>query len=266
MLGPGTWQTRVDVGGLLEAEAELPRELAADLSARLRGVGLGGERLTTEITPALPRSSVRAARAVEARRYRASSPGFTRAGARLDAEARRSLTPEALALVLGQRARLRASRVIDATCGAGGNAIGFARAGCVVTAIELDPRRLARARHNAALYRAADRIRFVCGDARELVPRLNADLLFVDAPWGTDYDKQCVQLADLPLLSNLLEQRARFGCLWAKVPPSFDPRELPNARTEAIFGVGEGDARRVKFLLLELVSSARGTDATTRSR
>ncbi|MFI5308607.1 MAG: methyltransferase domain-containing protein, partial [Polyangiales bacterium] len=145
------------------AQADLDRPEAADLQARLRGVGLGGARLSIEISPPLPRSAVRAAAVTEARRHRTGSVGFSRKGARLDAEARRSLTPEALALALGRRARR--ARVLDACCGAGGNAIGFARAGCAVVAVEQDEARLAMAEHNARLYGVASQIRFVAGDA-----------------------------------------------------------------------------------------------------
>jgi SAM-dependent methyltransferase len=239
------------------AQADLPREAAADLAARLRGVGLGGESLAVEIDPVLPRGVVRDARLVEARRLRAGSAGFTRAGTHLDAEARRSLTPEALALALGRRAR--GAHVLDAACGAGGNAIGFARAGCRVTAVELDAARLAMARANARAYGVADRIRFIVGDALDLVPTLAAELLFVDPPWGERYDKRRVVLADLPLLAQLLARRTHGERIWAKVPPSFDPRSIPGARARAVFGVGEGDARRVKFLLLELSRPGGGT-------
>ena len=44
--------------------------------------------------------------------------------------------------------------VVDACCGSGGNALGFARAGSPVTAIELAPERLAEAQHNARVYAA----------------------------------------------------------------------------------------------------------------
>lgn len=251
LLGPGPWQIGALPGeGRLCALAELPRDAAADVGARLRGVGLGGCKLIVEIDPALPRSAVRSARLLEARRLRAGSPGFTRPGTSLDAMARRSLTPEALALALGRRARR--AHVLDAGCGGGGNAIGFARAGCTVTAVEIDPARLEMARRNARVYRVADRIRFVAGDACVLAAELNADLLFVDPPWGERYDRQRVTLGDLPLLRALLAHRAHFARVWAKVPSSFDPASIAGARARAVFGVGAGDARRVKFLLLEL--------------
>jgi hypothetical protein len=249
LLGPGVWRRCAHDEPGLAVEAELERGAAADLTARLRGIGLGGSALAVDVQPPLPRAAVRKARSDEARRYRDGSPGFTRAGARLDPEAKRSLTPEALALQIGQRAQ--GAHVLDACCGAGGNAIGFARAGSRVTAIELDGARLALAQHNAQLYGVADRIRFVAGDARELLPTFAADLLFVDPPWGERYDKQRVALADLPLLADLVAQRTRYASTWLKVPPSFDPTAIDGARPSAWFGVAEGDARRVKFLLLE---------------
>ncbi len=255
LLGPGRWRLSALPGGdALAAQADLPAIAAADLGARLRGVGLAGHVLVIEVDPALPRSVVRTARLAEARRLRAGSTGFARSGTRLDAEARRSLTPEALALALGRRAR--GAHVLDAACGAGGNAIGFARAGCRVTALELDAGRLVMARANARVYGVADRIRFIAGDALDLVPGLPADLLFVDPPWGERYDKRRTVLADLPLLDQLLERGTRCKRVWAKVPPSFDPGSVAGARARAVFGVGEGDARRVKFLILELTPPA----------
>lgn len=249
LLGPGPWQVREDHAEPLVAEARLTREAAADLAARLRNVGIGGSLLQLEITPALHRRDLRKAYTEEARRYRNGSPGFTKRGTRLDHEGKLSLTPEPIALQLGERAgRLR---VIDAFAGAGGNAIGFARAGCPVTAIELDEERLAMARHNATLYGVADRIEFIAGDARTIVPGREADLLFLDPPWGERYSKERVTLDDLPPCAGILDAAASIARKWIKVPPSFDPATLPGYRPEAFFGVGSGDDRRVKFLLLE---------------
>jgi trimethylguanosine synthase len=250
LLGPLPLHVSADAEGWQRVELELPSADAADLQARLHNVGLAGRAIVVEVDPPLARSDVRRARTEEARRRRQRSPGFTRSGVQLDDEARWSLTPEALALALGERAA--GLSVIDAGCGAGGNAIGFARAGCTVTAIESDAQRLQMARHNAALYRVERRITFVHGDARELIPTREADLLFVDPPWGRSYDKKRLTRADLPLLEALLAERARFARLWAKVPPSFDPSEIAGARPEAWFGAGTGDAQRVKFVLLAL--------------
>jgi hypothetical protein len=64
LLGPGAWRPIAHDGSGLALEAELERADAADLEARLRGVGLGGAALCFEVQPPLPRTSVRRARRV----------------------------------------------------------------------------------------------------------------------------------------------------------------------------------------------------------
>jgi len=248
LLGPGSWNVTEQADGQLEASASLERGAAADLAARLRGVGIGGSLLSVEILPPLHRKDLRRASDDEARRYRERSVGFSRSAARFDDEGRRSLTPEALALRLGERAG--GLRVIDACAGVGGNAIGFARAGCAVVAIEINPARLAMAKQNAKIYGVEDRIEFICGDACLVVLERAADLLFIDPPWGERYDKSRVTLPDLPPCQQVLAAARHISQRWVKVPPSFDPSTLPGCRAEAFFGVAQGDERRVKFLLL----------------
>lgn len=236
------------------AEAVLSRAAAAELCARLRGLGLAGRPLSVRVSPPLTRTQVRAGRLADARARRATTPGFARAAARASGEGRYSLTPEVLALALA--AEVAGKRVVDACCGSGGNALAFARAGCEVVAIDVESERLAEAAHNAAVYGVARRIRFVHGDALALLPGLSGDLLFVDPPWGRDYDKRAMALADLPLLARLLTlpaaQRAGFSTWWLKLPGSFATAELPGAELRAVFGEAPGDYRRIKFILAAL--------------
>jgi hypothetical protein len=240
LLGDGDWSWDGTT-----AEARLPRETAADVAARLRGLGLDGSSLTLDVRPRLQRTVVRAGRTRVARAMRETSPGFTRPGVRLDEEGRRSLTPERLALALGQR--VAGKRVLDLCCGAGGNAIGFARAGCAVTAVELDGGRAAIARHNARRYDVD--VEVVQGDGLALAATHDADVLFVDPPWG-GWDHQRTSLEDLPLLAAALAHRDRFETVLAKVPPSFDTHTVDGARAEAWFGHAPGDVHRIKFVLL----------------
>lgn len=250
LLGSGEWSFEGQV-----AHATLTTRDAAALQARLRGLGIGGSPLEVEVHPALPRAAVRAARAGEARARWRTTPGFTRAGTRLDEEGRWSLTPESLALAMGRLAGGRS--VVDAGCGAGGNAIGFARAGSPVVAVERDPGRLEMARHNAGVYGVADRIRFVEGDVRAIVPTLSADVLFVDPPWGVDWTRRYTSLESVPLLAEVLALRGdRYAEVWAKVPPSFDVASVPGAAPRAFYGEAEGDRHRVKFLLLRVPGTA----------
>jgi hypothetical protein len=256
LLGPTDagqpWHVVALEAGACEARARLSSEAAADLGARLRGLGLDGRALLCSIDPPLRRPLVRRARTEDARRRRATTPGFERAGVRLDDEGRWSLTPEQLALRLARTAAR--TPIVDAGCGAGGNAIAFARAGSRVVAIEADAGRLALARHNAKIYQVDDRIHFIHGDALT-VAREHAErdaILFIDPPWGRDWERERCGLAQLPLLAALLPIASEFAALWAKVPPSFATAELPEATPEAWFGEAEGDRRRIKFVLLRL--------------
>lgn len=226
----------------------LSRPEAADVQARLRGLGFDGQAVHVQVQPLLSRSAVRAARTADARRRREVTPGFADQRARWDEEGRFSLTPDVLALWMGQAAQKR--RVVDACCGVGGNTIGFARAGCEVVAIERDPRRLALAKHNAAVYGVQDRVRFLLGDACTLLPALKTELVFLDPPWGGAFDRVRMELKDLPLLMPLLAAVQHVPEVWLKLPPSFDCRQLPWARPMAVFGRAAGDYRRVKFLWL----------------
>lgn len=251
LLGPGPWTWDADTG---TASARLPRSAAADVQARLRGQGLAGLPIEVDVRPRLSRPVVRQARLVDARRRRHTSPGFSRSEAWLDDEGRRSLTPEALANALATRAAAilgKDATVLDACCGAGGNAIAFARAGLRVVANEIDPERLRLARHNAQVYGVADRITFQQGDATQAVARIHADLLWIDPPWGEAWTRTGCGLMDLPLLAQVLDAAAdRFAHTWCKVPPSFDPATTPGFEASAWFGVAAGDAQRIKLVLL----------------
>ena len=177
-----------------------------------------------------------------------TSPGFTRRGARVDAEGKWSLTPERLANEIADKVPAGSS-VFDCCCGCGGNAIAFARR-CAVTAIDVSADRVALARRNAKIY-GVD-VRVDVGDA--LRDERTADVLFVDAPWGREWDKERTDLDSLPLLRDVLATApGRFKRVLAKVPPSFATAAVPGAAAEAFFGHESGDARRVKFVLLDLV-------------
>ena len=56
---------------------------------------------------------------------------------------------------------------------------------CVlVIAIDIDPVKIECARHNAEIYKVADRIQFIQGDFMKLAPTLKADVIFLSPPWG----------------------------------------------------------------------------------
>lgn len=245
LLGPGEWSQQEATWS-----ASLERSDAADVSARLRGVGLDGQPLEVDVRPSLKRSHIRAGRTRDARARRDRTPGFERAGTRLDDEGRMSLTPELIAMDMAQVVSGRS--VLDACCGSGGNAIAFARAGCRVQTCEPSQTRLTDARHNARQYGVEPEIDFILGPVQPVLPGdKHLDLLFVDAPWGEDWNRLRTTLTDLPVLNDVLHaDLSRFGAVWAKVPASFDTRECPGFQPQAWFGRRPGDFHRVKFVLL----------------
>ena len=64
--------------------------------------------------------------------------------------------------------RWAGQRVLEIGCGLGTDTINFARAGALVTAVDLSERSLELARQRAGLFGVADRIRFVAADAERL--------------------------------------------------------------------------------------------------
>ena len=103
-------------------------------------------------------------------------------GIKMDKEGWFSVTPERIAEHIAERCRC--DLLIDAFCGVGGNAIQFAFTCERVIAIDIDPLKIALARHNATVYGVADRIEFFVGDYMKLIPHLKADVVFLSPPWG----------------------------------------------------------------------------------
>lgn len=151
-------------------------------------------------------------------------------------EKQMQLDKEALYSLVIQPAALRTAaltpgdHVIDLFCGAGGSAIGFARSGKRVTAIELNPERLEMARHNAKLFGVQDHIEFINDDSVKLFPSLRADSVFLSPPWGgPEYTKrplftfECFQ-PDGNLLMNLALRSA--DTIVMQLPRNFDFNEF----------------------------------------
>ncbi|KAL8061022.1 hypothetical protein ABFX02_02G062000 [Erythranthe guttata] len=104
-------------------------------------------------------------------------------GVKLDEEGWFSVTPEVIAACQAGRCA-GAGVVIDAFAGVGGNAIQFAKVCHRVIAVEIDPKKVALAIHNAKIYGVEDCIDFIVGDFFQLAPFLKGDVVFLSPPWG----------------------------------------------------------------------------------
>jgi trimethylguanosine synthase len=112
-------------------------------------------------------------------------------GCLLDEQGWYSVTPELIADQIAERCR--SDTVLDPFCGVGGNAIAFAKTCSRVIALDIDPTRLALARHNAMVYGVENRIEFVLADyvtfaesylARDRKRGRKIDVIFLSPPWG----------------------------------------------------------------------------------
>ncbi|XP_043502074.1 trimethylguanosine synthase [Polistes fuscatus] len=103
-------------------------------------------------------------------------------GIKLDRESWFSVTPEKVAEHIAERCKC--DTIIDAFCGAGGNAIQFAFTCERVIAIDIDPTKIELARNNARIYGVEDRIEFIIANFFDIAPKLIADVVFLSPPWG----------------------------------------------------------------------------------
>lgn len=119
-----------------------------------------------------------------------------------------SVTPECIAKHVAQQVGKcyfnQEIHILDAFCGAGGNAIQFALLSerIKVTAIDINKDRLELCKHNAKIYGVYDQITFICGDFMEIGKSLcNFDVIFLSPPWGgIEYQNQKIfKLAYMPI-------------------------------------------------------------------
>ncbi|CAH9091417.1 unnamed protein product [Cuscuta europaea] len=109
-------------------------------------------------------------------------------GIQMDEEGWFSVTPESLAKHHAQRCA--GGTVVDLFTGVGGNAIQFAHKCRHVIAIDIDPKKIDYAQHNAVIYGVRDQIDFIRGDSLILAPTLKVDVVYMSPPWGgPDYAK-----------------------------------------------------------------------------
>lgn len=51
-------------------------------------------------------------------------------------------------------------------------------------AIDIDPKKIEMAKHNATVYGVADKIEFIVGDFLLVADTIKADNIFLSPPWG----------------------------------------------------------------------------------
>jgi trimethylguanosine synthase len=199
----------------------VPASHARFVARALDGIVIAGQPVRVVTTP--PVRVGRARRPFETHSERALRI-FGHEAARFDDEGLYSATPVSLAreVVRGLR-----GVVIDGTAGLGCLAIAAAEQPEVtrVLAVDLEPERLAMARHLAVLRGVASKIEFLVDDVVRIAASRAADALVLDPPWGgRDYERGAVSLGDLALDIRPLLTSFR-GALRVKLPRG--TRDLP---------------------------------------
>lgn len=174
-------------------------------------------------------------------------------GIKLDRESWFSVTPEKVAAYTAERCTC--DIVIDAFCGAGGNTIQFAKTCQKVIAIDIDPKKIEMAKHNAEIYGVADRIDFIVGDFFALADSLEADVVFLSPPWGgPEYlrsDVYDIESTLQPQPASILMQTAR------KITPNiaiYLPRNTNTQQLLMLAGPGNSVELEQGFLDRKLIA------------
>jgi predicted RNA methylase len=144
----------------------------------------------------------------------------------MDAEAWFEVTPENIAEHVANR--LRSKKVVHDCCsGVGGNSIQFALKGMRVTAVDLNPSRLAMLRSNASIYGVERNIATVNRDLVDYLynqPDLRdkGQVFFISPPWGGEAanTKSQIEVDGLPINLRLILPLAlrKFGSCVLHLP------------------------------------------------
>ncbi len=103
-------------------------------------------------------------------------------GIRVDEQALFSIEPEENAIYHAKR--LKDKIILDSFGCVGGSAIAFAQYCKKVYMIEIDKNRIEMAKNNAQVYDVEGKIKFIHGDYFEEAPKVKADVVYLDPPWG----------------------------------------------------------------------------------
>ncbi len=155
-------------------------------------------------------------------------------GIQVDAQALFSITPEQHAI--DHAKKLIDKTVLDAFGCVGGNTIAFARYCKKVYMIELDKKRIKMAENNVRVYGVHDKIEFIHGDYFDEAPKIKADVIYLDPPWGgPDYkDLKEFKLDNFsPNGHDILNLAFKyFPQVVMRIPRNFDLKELTQYNRE----------------------------------
>lgn len=125
----------------------------------------------------------------------------------------------------------------------------------LVIAIDIDPKKIEMARHNATIYGVQDKIEFIVGDYFDLVEGLKADVVFLSPPWGgPDYMRNEIYDLELSLqpapASKLMEATRKITTSIAV----YLPRNSNSKQLALLAGPGNAVEIEQNFLDRKLIA------------
>ncbi|MHB1001761.1 MAG: class I SAM-dependent methyltransferase [Armatimonadota bacterium] len=131
-------------------------------------------------------------------------------------------------------------RVLDLACGIGGDTIGLAGR-CTVTAVDIDPVRIAMAKRNIEVYGLSDKVEFICDDVTKIP--LNADAAFLD-PSRRSNGRRVTSLTQItPSIDFIKTLVESIPDCAVKLSPATDDSELESLNAEIEFISESGECK-----------------------
>lgn len=116
--------------------------------------------------------------------------------------------------------------------------------------MDIDPKKIEMARHNAIIYGVQDKIEFIIGSYFDLIEKLKADVVFLSPPWGgPDYMRKEIydleeNLLPLPASKLMAETRKITNNIAMFLPRNSNSKQLA-------FLAGPGNAVEIEQNFLD---------------
>lgn len=135
---------------------------------------------------------------------------------------------------------IKDNTILDLCCRIGGDTIALAGRG-YVTAVDIDPVRLAMAKRNLEVYGLSDRVKFICDDVTKIP--FYADAAFLD-PSRRSFGRRVTRLTDInPPLEFIHRLKKEIKNCAVKLSPMTDDEELEELEGEVEFISDSGECK-----------------------
>jgi len=98
----------------------------------------------------------------------------------------------------------------------------------IVIAVDIDPKKIELAKHNASIYGVDQKIEFIVGDFFEMENKIRGDVIVTSPPWGgPSYNRQSTIRPTAILLDKILEMGKKIAPkMLLHLPKNLDKNEV----------------------------------------